>query len=97
MSAMVAVIHTAAGVTAGRYTTAAAITVVLYDILITLGDEVALVWPTSLSLVKVLYLMNRYIAIPCLLVGAYHVAALRAAPSVSVSHVSFEHGRTFDD
>ncbi|PVG03744.1 hypothetical protein CPB86DRAFT_848698, partial [Serendipita vermifera] len=56
---------------AARYTCAAGGTVLLYDILLTTKDEVRLIWPSRFSLVKVLYFINRYFPVPCLLLGLY--------------------------
>ncbi|KAG8742328.1 hypothetical protein FRC12_015394 [Ceratobasidium sp. 428] len=47
-------------VRASRYLSAAGYVLLLYDYLLTLPDEVRLIWPTSWSLVKVLFLINRY-------------------------------------
>ncbi|TDL25205.1 hypothetical protein BD410DRAFT_630709 [Rickenella mellea] len=43
-------------------TTIAAVTVLTWDYLLTLPDEVALVWPSSWTLSKCLFLLNRYFA-----------------------------------
>ncbi|TDL13396.1 hypothetical protein BD410DRAFT_846995 [Rickenella mellea] len=42
-------------------TTIAAVTVLIWDYLITLPDEVALVWPSSWSISKFLFMLNRYL------------------------------------
>ncbi|TDL25179.1 hypothetical protein BD410DRAFT_896130 [Rickenella mellea] len=43
-------------------TAIAAVTVLIWDYLILLPDEVALVWPTSWNISKYLFLLNRYLA-----------------------------------
>ncbi|TDL25238.1 hypothetical protein BD410DRAFT_632535 [Rickenella mellea] len=43
-------------------TTIAAVTVLIWDYLITLPDEVALVWTSSWKISKTLFLLNRYLA-----------------------------------
>jgi len=48
---------TVAHLRAGTYTGAAAGTILLYDILLTSKDEIRLIWPSKLSLVKCLYLV----------------------------------------
>ncbi|KAG9125541.1 hypothetical protein FRC07_007193 [Ceratobasidium sp. 392] len=47
-------------VRASRYLSAAGYVLLLYDYFLTLPEEVRLIWPTSWSLVKVLFLINRY-------------------------------------
>ncbi|KAG8958265.1 hypothetical protein FRC03_009298 [Tulasnella sp. 419] len=44
-----------------RYTTIAGATLLFYDHALTFGDEIRLIWPARLSLVKVLFLINRYV------------------------------------
>ncbi|KAJ6476049.1 hypothetical protein C8R47DRAFT_1142104 [Mycena vitilis] len=50
-----------------RYINGAAFVVLLYDHLLSLGSEVALIWPTRWSSPKVLYLIVRYV-VPCTMV-----------------------------
>ncbi|TDL25206.1 hypothetical protein BD410DRAFT_630888 [Rickenella mellea] len=45
-----------------KCTTIAAVTVLIWDYLITLPDEVAFVWPSSWNISKFLFLLNRYLA-----------------------------------
>ncbi|KAF8599788.1 hypothetical protein BDV93DRAFT_609081 [Ceratobasidium sp. AG-I] len=47
-------------VRASRYLSAAGYVLLLYDYFLTLPDEVRLIWPTDWSLVKILFLINRY-------------------------------------
>jgi Family of unknown function (DUF6533) len=47
------------GLRASGYTTIAGGTVLLYDITLTLEDEIRLIWPSKFSLVKVLYFIVR--------------------------------------
>jgi len=49
------------GITLWRYLSAMGMVLVLYDILLTLDDEMRLVWPGTLSLPKALYYINRYV------------------------------------
>lgn len=42
---------------ATSYTCAAAITILLYDMMLTMPAEVALIWPARFSLVKLLYFL----------------------------------------
>ncbi|KAG9099091.1 hypothetical protein FRC06_005651 [Ceratobasidium sp. 370] len=48
-------------IAATRYLTLAATTLLIYDHALTIGDEVALVWPAKFGLLKAIYLFNRYI------------------------------------
>ncbi|OCH85000.1 hypothetical protein OBBRIDRAFT_347288 [Obba rivulosa] len=43
-----------------KYANVAALTVAVYDYLVTLDDEISLVWPSRWSYTKALYLFNRY-------------------------------------
>lgn len=47
-------------VRASRYLSAAGYVLLLYDYFLTLPEEVKLIWPTPWSLVKALFLINRY-------------------------------------
>ncbi|TFK63341.1 hypothetical protein BDN72DRAFT_329309 [Pluteus cervinus] len=44
-----------------QYFTLASSTVYLYDLLLTLGSEIDLLWPSKWTLMKVLYLLQRYL------------------------------------
>ncbi|KAF8603331.1 hypothetical protein BDV93DRAFT_606905 [Ceratobasidium sp. AG-I] len=43
-----------------RYLTFAAFTVLLYDHVVTISDEISLIWPAKNGLLKLLFLFNRY-------------------------------------
>ncbi|CAE6397429.1 unnamed protein product, partial [Rhizoctonia solani] len=45
----------------GRCVSIAALTLLFYDHLITFADEVHLIWPAKLGLVKAIFFLNRYI------------------------------------
>ncbi|KZT60074.1 hypothetical protein CALCODRAFT_553861 [Calocera cornea HHB12733] len=61
----------------------------LYDILTTLDVEINLVWPAPRSLVKVLFLCNRYVTPGLYIYVVYTMSGLMAAPS-NQSHSCFE-------
>lgn len=69
---------------AGTYTCAAGGTVLLFDMLLTMGDEIRLIWPSRCSLVKSLYFINRYFPVPCLLLGMYHLAGFHTNLSTNM-------------
>ncbi|EJD06328.1 uncharacterized protein FOMMEDRAFT_151564 [Fomitiporia mediterranea MF3/22] len=54
-----------------RYTTVAALALLAYECLITIEAETALIWPSRLSLPKVLFLVNRYVSIATGIVTMY--------------------------
>ncbi|EGN99615.1 hypothetical protein SERLA73DRAFT_134913 [Serpula lacrymans var. lacrymans S7.3] len=56
-----------------RYLSAAGLVILLYDHLLTFADEVALIWTSSRSFAKYLYLMNRYLVPQVLIVTAYQM------------------------
>ncbi|KAJ6476048.1 hypothetical protein C8R47DRAFT_1290844 [Mycena vitilis] len=71
-----------------RYINGAAFVVLLYDHLLSLGDEVALIWPTRWSAPKVLYLVIRYM-VPCtMLVFTMQLAGLSPELKLSDGWVS---------
>ncbi|TDL27139.1 hypothetical protein BD410DRAFT_783333 [Rickenella mellea] len=45
-----------------KYTSLAAVTVLVYDYFILLPDEIALIWPSRWSISKCLFIANRYLA-----------------------------------
>ncbi|EJT98737.1 hypothetical protein DACRYDRAFT_118528 [Dacryopinax primogenitus] len=64
-----------------NYVAIAAFCLMLYDHLLTLDVEVNLVWPAPLSLVKVLFLWNRYIT-PCTYIfTVYMMSGLMTPPT----------------
>jgi len=54
-----------------RYSQLASGTVILYDHLITFGDEVELIWNTAWSPAKVLFMLNRYYILSSVIVNNY--------------------------
>lgn len=69
---------TISNINKSRYTSAAGLTVVLYDILLLLSDEVRLVWQTPRKgPVKYCYLINRYVPPVFLIVANYQLAGYR--------------------
>ncbi|TDL25240.1 hypothetical protein BD410DRAFT_632978 [Rickenella mellea] len=56
------VIETFIHIRIANCTAVAAVTVLIWDYLITLPDEVALIWPSSWNISKSLFLLNRYLA-----------------------------------
>jgi len=50
-----------------RYFSAAALTLVIYDYLLTLDDEIQLIWPSRLLVAKLVFFINRYL--PFIAVG----------------------------
>ncbi|KAG8794719.1 hypothetical protein FRC12_022234 [Ceratobasidium sp. 428] len=65
-------------VMASRHFSFAGFVVLLYDHLLTFGDEVQLVWSQPTSVVSVIFLVNRYLAPAVLAVdiyGGYYTSA----------------------
>lgn len=56
-------------ITATRYTLAAALVVLFYDWVLSLGSEIKLIWPARRSVVKTIYLVNRY-CLPIVMIWA---------------------------
>jgi len=75
-----------------RYFTAAAVVILVYDTLLTLNEEIRLIWPGALSFPKLLYYINRYMAIIFLIGANYLLAGFRPPMSTTefVPH-SFAH------
>ncbi|KAG9000511.1 hypothetical protein FRB94_005399 [Tulasnella sp. JGI-2019a] len=57
-----------------RYITAAGFAILIHDHLITLSDEVELIWRNPLSNVSVLFLINRYVVPAIIVVDLYEAA-----------------------
>ncbi|KAI5120571.1 hypothetical protein M0805_002521 [Coniferiporia weirii] len=53
------------------YVTAVCATTVLFDYCLTFGDEVRQMWPTRLSVPKVLFMVDRYVVLPMLVCVFY--------------------------
>ncbi|KAG8806561.1 hypothetical protein FRC17_004924, partial [Serendipita sp. 399] len=51
-----------------RYVNYAAFTFMLYDMLLTLADEVKYIWRARWTVIKVVFLINRYVT-PIILIG----------------------------
>jgi len=54
-----------------RYTSVATATFILYEYLITIDQEIRLVWPSKWSLVKVLFFINRYLPFASSIIGLH--------------------------
>lgn len=66
-----------------RYFTAAAVVILVYDTLLTLNEEIRLIWPGALSFPKLLYYINRYMAIIFLIGANYLLAGFRPPMSTT--------------
>lgn len=55
-----------------RYFTYAALTILLYDHVITISDEIFLIWPAKTGLIKLVFLFNRY-SVPMVIASACFV------------------------
>ncbi|KIM31623.1 hypothetical protein M408DRAFT_20857 [Serendipita vermifera MAFF 305830] len=73
------IIETLTNIQASRYTCGAGMTVMMYDYFLTLGEEVKFLWsgPKRFSLAKLMFIWNRYITVPWIIISNYHLAALR--------------------
>ncbi|EIW55762.1 uncharacterized protein TRAVEDRAFT_73558 [Trametes versicolor FP-101664 SS1] len=67
-----------------KYAGLASLTYVLLDILDTLSDEIALVWPSRLSAMKVIFLVNRYMPIVDVSLGNAVILGVRTHQTCSV-------------
>ncbi|KAJ7268681.1 hypothetical protein B0H12DRAFT_1096135 [Mycena haematopus] len=65
-----------------RYVTAAALVILIYDHLLSLGSEVKLIWPVKFSAPKVLFLFIRYM-VPIVLI-IYTVQLSHLAPNLEL-------------
>lgn len=75
------IVETWQNMVASSYTSAAGLTANLYDLLLTLSEEKELIWNRKMSPVSVLYLINRYLSLPILLMYNYHISLLRGKVS----------------
>ncbi|KIM33152.1 hypothetical protein M408DRAFT_19495 [Serendipita vermifera MAFF 305830] len=75
---------------ASRYTCAAAMTVMFYDFALTISDEIKFVWSGSqkMSSAKLMFIWNRYLTIPWIVLANYHLANLRPPLSNTLSDKS---------
>ncbi|KAG5731869.1 hypothetical protein E4T56_gene13796 [Termitomyces sp. T112] len=62
-----------------RYTNVAFLMLLIYDHIITFGDEVSRIWPLPWQLPKVSFLVNRYLIPPMLLFNGL-------TPSIRLKH-----------
>ncbi|CEL53936.1 hypothetical protein RSOLAG1IB_06718 [Rhizoctonia solani AG-1 IB] len=72
-------------VRASRYLSAAGYVLLLYDHLLTLQDEVKLIWPGPWSLVKILFLINRYSVPLVLTINSWEMSGFTGPNSTTVS------------
>ncbi|CAG8642121.1 7287_t:CDS:2, partial [Acaulospora colombiana] len=71
-SALIAeLIETFTNMNASRFTCGAGLVVMLYDWCLTIGTEVEVIWMQKMSLSSILYLVNRYLPVPFLLMFNY--------------------------
>ncbi|KAI5116555.1 hypothetical protein M0805_000466 [Coniferiporia weirii] len=61
-----------------RYTTIATLCLVVYDYLVSLEEEIRLVWPSKLSFAKLVFLLNRYLPFSTAISATYAILFLRA-------------------
>ncbi|ETW76533.1 hypothetical protein HETIRDRAFT_480662, partial [Heterobasidion irregulare TC 32-1] len=76
-------------VNATRYLSAAGLVALLYDHLLTINDEIELIWRARNTLPKTLFLINRYLVPILMLVTIYPLAALSPGPSDAVCKTWF--------
>ncbi|KAH7925740.1 hypothetical protein BV22DRAFT_1128780 [Leucogyrophana mollusca] len=67
---------------ASQYLSAAGLVVLLWDHLLTFGDEVRFIWSAKLSAPKVLFLFNRYVVPIAMIIQAYGFSGL-ASPRLT--------------
>ncbi|PVG00999.1 hypothetical protein CPB86DRAFT_135380 [Serendipita vermifera] len=70
------VFSVAQDIAANRWSSAVALTILCYDTFLTLGDEVELLWPKRLSVVKTLIYLNRILAFFFVCVNSYIFSAV---------------------
>ncbi|CCA66456.1 hypothetical protein PIIN_00142 [Serendipita indica DSM 11827] len=70
---------------ASRYTCAGGLVVMFYDWMITFDEEMELIWRMRIGSTSILFLINRYLSMPFLLMYNYHIAGLRGDVSDNVS------------
>ncbi|GBE78468.1 hypothetical protein SCP_0113570 [Sparassis crispa] len=74
-------------VSANRYLTAAGLTLLIYDTVLTLGDEIRLVWFQPIDVTKLVFLFTRYGVISALLSVANVTSGMAShTTKVSVTH-----------
>ncbi|KIM25793.1 hypothetical protein M408DRAFT_204302 [Serendipita vermifera MAFF 305830] len=73
------------GLLASRYLTAASAVILFYDHIITLPDEIELVWASPLSLATTMFYINRYVPVPIMLLGVFHMSPFRTPQSIEVT------------
>ncbi|ESK87224.1 hypothetical protein Moror_5812 [Moniliophthora roreri MCA 2997] len=64
-------VTTILNIQASRYVSAAGVVILLYDHLLTFGDEVELIWQAEWKFPKFLFLLIRYIVVISVLVHTY--------------------------
>ncbi|KAH9986753.1 hypothetical protein BJV74DRAFT_844059 [Russula compacta] len=69
--------------TIAKYLSVAGLVALLYDHVLTLNDEIQLIWSAPRSFAKWIFLVNRYLSTVCLLAVAHEMSGL--------------HGHSFDD
>ncbi|PVF95291.1 hypothetical protein CPB86DRAFT_776284 [Serendipita vermifera] len=72
------IIESLVNLQASRYTCGAAMTVMFYDYLLTVGDEIKYVWSggQKMSAVKFMFIWNRYFVFPWVILSNYRKAAV---------------------
>ncbi|KAI3616519.1 hypothetical protein WG66_011600 [Moniliophthora roreri] len=68
-----------------KYAELAASTIILFDHLITLDDEVELIWKSSWSIGKVLFFINRYYTLASVIINNYALFGASVSDSVSAT------------
>ncbi|PVF97333.1 hypothetical protein CPB86DRAFT_857104 [Serendipita vermifera] len=74
---------------ASYYLTASAAVILLYDYILTFSDEVEHVWRKPVTLVTVLFYINRYLPIPIMLVGVHRTCQVVVALQPIAETVSY--------
>ncbi|KAJ8487794.1 hypothetical protein ONZ51_g3961 [Trametes cubensis] len=67
-----------------KYTSVAALTCVVLDVAETLGEEVALVWPSHMSAMKMIFFLNRYMPFVDISLAVYLFLGVRSPKICSV-------------
>ncbi|KAF9559140.1 hypothetical protein CPC08DRAFT_530233 [Agrocybe pediades] len=78
-----------------RYTRIIASSVIFYDHVVTLGDEVRLMWNGKWSLVKILFFMIRYYALPSAIFSLYSIFTPFLTDEVSMRIVRWDMATAF--
>ncbi|PVF95469.1 hypothetical protein CPB86DRAFT_738754 [Serendipita vermifera] len=71
-------------ITHSRYLSGSAVTLVIYDWLLLLGDESNTIWKSRWTIPKALYYLTRVITVPFIIFSAYELSDLRPALSKTV-------------